>query len=126
MDIYKACEKGDLTYIKSNKFDINGLSEKGWTPLIIAAWNGQLEVCAFLISAGADCNFRTAKNGTSVLMYAKNSYLGKSKNNQYPILELLIESGANIRYKDHYGKSIIDYLAILGEHSIINFLRSKL
>ena len=40
--------------------------EKGWTPLLVAASNGQLESVRFLSSAGADINAKNNKGETAV------------------------------------------------------------
>ena len=40
--------------------------EKGWTPLIVAAYNGQLESVRLLTSAGADIHAMNSEGETAV------------------------------------------------------------
>lgn len=78
----------------------------GWGPLIVAVYNHSKEVCRYLIEKGADvngCNF----NGTTVIMYAKDAAL---RTNDYEIIDVLLEAGANPYVADYSGKNLFDYL----------------
>lgn len=85
--------------------DFETIDKNGWTPLIIASFNGSIEMVKLLIKYGANVN-GTNLNGTTILMYAKDSFL-KTKN--LSIIKILIENKANISAKDIYGKRINDY-----------------
>ena len=86
--------------------DLEEKTKQGWTPLMIAAYNGSLESISLLIKSGADVNAKNY-NLTSVLMYAKNNAL---ISNSYKLIDKLIDNGANIYHKDIHGKNVIDWV----------------
>lgn len=108
-----ACKESNLTEIKVILEQDTDLIEyknvKGWTPLIVAAFNQNIEVVKLLIGLGADPRAQNV-NGTSVLMYAKTQIL-KERQPDLSLLRTLIEAGADISAKDKYGKSVVDYCA---------------
>ena len=74
----------------------------GWTPLIRAAWEGDVTLCRLLLEAGADPN-RPNNNGTVPLMYA---YSGR---NPAGVVEVLLAHGANPEQRDFFGKTLSAY-----------------
>ena len=119
--LLKSCEINDLeTAEKVLKFipDINTRDRNGWNPLIIAAYSGSTEVVDLLLKNGADPNGANL-NGTTVLMYAKDSFL---KTRDFSILEMLLNVGADISAKDIYDKTVFDYTT---DQDFIQFLTSK-
>jgi ankyrin repeat protein len=56
-DIFDACRRGNLQLVKSiyesDKESINSTDIKGFTPLILAVYNGQPFVADFLLEKGA-------------------------------------------------------------------------
>lgn len=93
---------------------LNGLcgvhdrNERGWSPIIIAAFHGNEEVVKYLLSVGADIN-STNVNGTSVLMYAKEHAI---KTGRRGVFDLLLAYGADMGHMDFSGKRLIDYLSL--------------
>lgn len=85
----------------------NDRNDKGWSPIIVAAYHGRLDIVTYLLQIGADVNDVNYK-GTTVLMYAKD-YALKTGNNQ--IIRFLIDSGADKNQKDFQGKSIFEYIS---------------
>jgi methionyl-tRNA formyltransferase len=90
----------------SNKI-VNAKDEHGWSPLIVAVYNNNLEMVEYLINRGADINVKNI-NGTNLLMYAKNCYVNSGDSS---IFELLISKGLSPESKDYIGKSLLDYCA---------------
>lgn len=84
----------------------NDRNEKGWSPIIVAAYHGRKDVIDFLLSKGSDINDRNY-NGTTVLMYAKDYAL---KNNDVEFFQYVLTLGANIHLKDWKEKSLLDYI----------------
>lgn len=120
--IYKACEDGDLVYLKSlnfPKYIISLVNDKGWSPLLVAAFHQRIELCEWLIENGADTNFQNPK-GTSVLMFAKTNANGKTD-----LLSLLLSKGANPYLKDCFGNDIFYYLKQKNQLDIIDFLKEN-
>ncbi|WP_083829472.1 formyltransferase family protein [Oceanimonas sp. GK1] len=86
---------------------VNDRNENGWSPIIIAAYHGNVDVVKFLLEKGAsvnDCN----NNGTSVLMYAKDFCI---KAGDKKLFDFLVASGACVKHKDFSGKQLADYLS---------------
>jgi methionyl-tRNA formyltransferase len=91
---------------EKNLVNIDDRNSKSWTLLMVAAYNGNLELAKFLISRGADVNAQNYK-GTTVLMYAKDYALAKS---DFTLFELLLSHGADMTIADYTGKKLRDYL----------------
>ncbi|MDX6914043.1 formyltransferase family protein [Pectobacterium carotovorum] len=83
-------------------------NEKGWSPIIVAAYHGNIELIKKLVEIGADVN-DTNYNGTTVAMYLKN-YVVKSKD--YHLMEELVALGADLNIRDYNGLNIFDYLEL--------------
>lgn len=110
-ELFKACELGELNIIKKIckvKEHINIQNEKGWTPLIVATYFGNIEIVKYLISIGADIKIRNF-NGTNLLMYSKENY---KKTNNRELYDLFLTLGISKNQKDYYNKSLKDYLEI--------------
>lgn len=109
-DLIKYCKEGCridfklLDYIE----DVDCIDKNGWTPLIIASYNGNVEAVEYLHKRGADVN-KTNLNGTTPLMYAKDYAL---KNSDDRVFNFLLENGANIYVRDIYGKSLRQYIDV--------------
>jgi len=96
---------------------INFKNENGWTPLMVAAFNGDQYACQTLLSLGADIN-QTNLNGTTTLMYAKN-YCSRIKN--FDLCKFLIKNGSNPHQKDYFGKNVLDYAILNNQTDVVNF-----
>lgn len=83
----------------------NFRNSRGWSPIIIAAFNGSLDVLRFLIERGADINLPNFK-GTTPLMYAMSHYEDSGQREGF---DMLLNAGANIELSDIFGKSIREY-----------------
>ena len=68
MEIHDFIETNDIEKIlalsKAETFDINITNKDGWSPLIIAAFNGNLPLCKTLISLGANFNQSNCNGST--------------------------------------------------------------
>lgn len=82
---------------------------KGWTPLIMAAFNQHLETVRALLEKGADADACGAK-GTTVLMYAKTALMDQTDPDT-TLLDVLIVAGADVTRCDMYGRNIESYVA---------------
>ncbi len=81
--------------------DLTGRS--GWTPLMIAAYNGRMDLCKALLERKADPNARN-QNGTTVLMYAKDA---SERSGDFSICDLLIKNGADPSLQDEFGMTVL-------------------
>ena len=86
---------------------VHDRNERGWSPIIIAAYHGNYDVVKYLLGVGADIHDRNY-NGTSLLMYAKD-YSLKARDRQ--LFDYLVEEGADLNQRDFSGKRLADYLS---------------
>ena len=89
-----------------NILGVNDRNEKGWSPIIVAAYHGRKDLIEFLIKNGADINDKNYR-GTTVLMYAKDFSI-KNKNSEF--FTYLIKLGANPALKNWSEKTVCDYV----------------
>jgi len=109
-----------ITNYVSDRSTINFMNANGWTPLIIAAYEGKYSVCRALLEAGADLKISN-QNGTTALMYAKDYAV---RTGDFSVCKLLLESGCNLFQRDRFGFTVIDYSKIKKEMSAIRFFGS--
>jgi len=110
IDVLNFCKENNVDALQAVPNIESYINEKetkhGWTPLMVAAYNGAMDTITYLISIGADVNAQNF-NGTTVAMYAKEAYLqGKG----ISAIKTIIENGANLFTKDYNGKNIFDYV----------------
>jgi methionyl-tRNA formyltransferase len=102
----KDCKKEQLPSLLKHIAGVNDRNHKGWSPIIVSAYYGNLEAVEYLLSRGADpndCNYK----GTTALMYAKEFSL-KTKDKR--VFELLRKHGASPDISDFSGKVLKDYV----------------
>jgi ankyrin repeat protein len=97
--------------------DVNAKDEDGWTPLLVAAFNGRKEIAELLIAKGANVNAtdevgRTPLHHTAIQGYKE-------------ISELLIDNGADVNAKDEDGWSVLDMALASKNEEIITFIKTS-
>lgn len=108
-EVMKACREGDLQTVMeicTVPEHINAADERGWTPLIVATYNGYEKIVNYLILNGADIHARN-NNGTTLLMYAKDAWCDKKNKN---IFKTYVKLGLSAKECDYNGKNLHDYL----------------
>ncbi len=68
--------------------DIDRASELGWTPLLYAAYAGNVDLVAALVEAGADVNFRSTAGKTALIHAARQGHL--------EMVRILLAAGADV------------------------------
>jgi ankyrin repeat protein len=94
-DLVKASVDGNLSAVKDalqNGANINTKAVKGYTPLMLAIYQGHTDIATFLISSNADVNIKSDDRWTA-LMFA--AFSGNIK-----LVDLLIQSKAEVNAKD--------------------------
>ena len=108
-ELMEACEAGNLDIVKdicTVEKHINVKDENGWTPLIKATYFNQKEIVKFLISIGADV-YAKNRNGTNLLMYAKETYKRFSDNY---LFKLFINLGLSVKTMDFMDRNLLSYI----------------
>jgi len=87
-----ACEEGDFDFVKTlvnSGIDVNGISSEGFTPLMMATSNDEVEIVDYLLQQGADVN-QTVNGWTALIEAADEGSLTSMK--------LLLKADADINY----------------------------
>lgn len=123
-DLFLACESGSSELI--NRLlqipkIINVQDENGWTPLIVAIYNNQVEIVKTLLINGADLNICNFKR-TTPLMYAKS---GCVKHKDPKILSLLLDFDVDIYQRDYSNKNVLDYCLENNESEVLDIIKEN-
>lgn len=118
-NIYDYARAGDLRGLAhllsvDHGLDLDAKNERGYSALMLAVYNGEQDFCEALIRGGADVNSCDAMQNT-VLMAA--AYKG----NLY-ILTMLLECGANTKYKNKSQMDARDWALMFGRAEIVQYL----
>lgn len=120
-EILKACEDKNPEFISNLLKTEHILFEKnylGWSPIIVAAYHGNINVIKWLVNKGVninDCNYK----GTTVAMYFKDYML---RSGHYSELENLITLGLDLSLKDNEGLTVFDYMKKNKNIELFNFM----
>ena len=87
-----------------------------FTPLIVAAWLGHLEMVSLLLEHGADANAHSETLHWTGLHYAANS-------GHVEILELLLQAGGQTHRRDEWGEAVSEVLLPRKREALQNVLR---
>jgi methionyl-tRNA formyltransferase len=113
LDLILDCSKTGKLNILMNLYSLGysfeDQNQKGWTPLIVACFNGQIDVVNFLLSIEVNPNMPNF-NGTTPLMFAKDDFF-ISKNPA--IILTLLNNGANLFIRDYRNRNLFDYLSTI-------------
>lgn len=119
-EIFNCCKTDDIkkaSQIVGFIDNINECDQNGWTPLIVACYHGATQVVRLLLDNGANPHL-TNLNGTTTLMYAKDSFLSKR---DFGVIELLLSQNVDVEATDIYGKNVFDYT---DDNELSDYLRS--
>ena len=127
---FSICAKGNLedliAIIESDSYLLNCKSPEGWSGIIVSSFWQRYDLVAWLLKQGANPN-DTGSKGTTVMMYAKTKLL-EVPIQDCSLLQLLIDSGANLRQRDLFNKDIFNYLNIdnASEKSLYEYLKASI
>jgi hypothetical protein len=119
--IFDACRTGDVSAIetlcKTDPDAVNAVDMKGFTPLILAAYNDQKEVVDFLLSHGADINAQDAAGNTALMGVCFKGYKDIAKK--------LLDAGADVNIRNANGAPALTFAATFGQLQIAEWLLRK-
>lgn len=154
-EIFDACRRGDLKAVQQicagNPDAVNAVDAKGFTPLILAAYNEQPLIVDFLLANGADPNAQDAAGNTALMGVSFKGYKDIARKlldaaadvnfrngNGAPALtfaatfghlqiaEWLLQHGADLTLRDSRGKSAFDHAVIQENEAMIELLQKYL
>lgn len=113
----KAVEAGDsatLGLMLRAGMNVNHIGEGGWTPLMVAAFNGKQELALMLIQSGASITARD-QNGYSPIHWA-------SMNGFLSVVDMLLVRGAPVNPMNNYGWTPLLHAASRGHLEVVKLL----
>lgn len=109
-ELGEAVRRGDLEAMKSAikaGADIDCCADLGvGTPLMQAAFHKRIDAMRLLLDSGADINLQTIQDGQTVFHKVAFHCTGEET---LPLVELLMEKGADATIRDKNGKTPLDY-----------------
>ena len=106
-----------ILFLLEEGLDINApTSDKGWTPLMIAARDGHAEAAKLLIYKGADLNVKSKLGATALSFAVTQSF--PSKEEQISLIVYLLKRGADPNLKDNFGHTALYYAQHTGKKEI--------
>lgn len=116
-EIFERARRGDhhaIAAYLANGGDANLKNHKGYSLLMLAAYNEHEETCRLLLEGGADANSRD-NTGNTILMGV--SFKG------YPqIASLLIQSGADVKLRNHMGMTAMVFAKTFRRGEVVKVL----
>ncbi|MFP3021113.1 MAG: ankyrin repeat domain-containing protein [Wolbachia sp.] len=97
--------------------DVNTTDENGWTPLHLAAWEGQLDDAKLLVKEGADIS---AEN-----IFGRKPIHVAAENNNTNIIEFFLSKGMNVDDTDRYGRTPLYCASWNGHLGVVKYLVEK-
>ena len=149
-DIFDLSRTGDAaaleTFNKTNPDSFNIENDQGYTPLMLAAYHGNVQAATYLVAHGAELNGES-KYGTPImaaaikgnkeivgLLLSQGADLNKADSNGTTALlyasifslndiaEVLLNGGANPALKDSKGNTALDYAILTQNETLIKLL----
>ena len=120
-EIFDACRRGDLPAVQQLVNEdptlVNSVDMKGFTPLILAAYNEQPEIVDFLLANGADLDVQDAAGNTALMGVSFKGYKDVAKK--------LIDAGADVNVRNSNGAPALTFAATFGHLQIAELLLQK-
>jgi ankyrin repeat protein/uncharacterized caspase-like protein len=117
----RAVQNQDLNNLRSiiskNNAILNGMEDsKGNTLLDIAVLKGTLEIVEYLVSAGANVNYRNSSDGTPLIIAIKNE--------KFDLIAYLLNQGANVNLASQFNDTPLHTAVGRGELEIVKLIVS--
>jgi len=115
--LFDAARRGDVAYLRellATGVDVNTQDAKGFTPLIIAAYDDHLEATKLLLEAGADVNVQDRAGNTALMGVCFKGYP--------EIARQLIAHGATLDLQNGNGGTALMFATLFGRNQLIPIL----
>ena len=109
-----------INYLLDLGLDINAQTANGWTPLFIAARDGQAEAAKLLVFRQADLNIQTDLGATALLMAVTQKY--SSEQERTDLLAYLLKRGADPNLAVEGDLTPLYYAAVLQNQQAVELL----
>ncbi len=115
--LFNAARMGDTDTLREligQGADINVQDERGYTPLIIACYNGQPEAARLLLESGANVNAQDFGGNTALMGVCFKGYPD--------IAELLIARGADLNVQHGNGGTALMFATLFGRNQLVKVM----
>jgi ankyrin repeat protein len=114
-DLFEAVENNDLakvTLLLNNGADVDTFTDHGYNVLMLASYEGYLEIVQELLKKKADVNLLGFHKCTALSQASKGGHIN--------IVELLLQNGADINATDsYYGETTLEWALRTGNEELI-------
>ena len=119
-DYVVAILTGDVDKVRSlaDTGEVNIKLQKGWTPLMFAASEGNIAIVDALLSRGADVDMQSDSGETALMLAVRQEHMETVK-------KLLIEAEANVNLKNNGGKTALTIALENNQRDILHFIESQ-
>ena len=97
--------------------NIDEKNHKGYSALMLAAYNGQFEACEYLLIHGADPN-SVDTSGSTILM-------GAAFKGHFEIVKLLVNHGADVDAENPKGQTALQFAQMFGRSEVVKYFKTK-
>ena len=110
-----------ILFLLEQGMDIDGPTPDGWTPLFIAARDGQAEAAKLLVFQGANLNAQTNLGSTALTMVVTQDY--PTEKARLDLLTYMLKRGADPTIKDVYNHTPLYYAEAQQKQDVAKLLR---
>lgn len=115
--LFDAARKGDVAYLQhllDQQIDVNTQDAKGFTPLIVAAYDEHEDATKLLLAAGADPNVQDRAGNTALMGVCFKGYPN--------IARLLIAHGADLNLQNGNGGTALMFATLFGRNKLVKVM----
>jgi ankyrin repeat protein len=123
--IYDSQEQGVRTalLLLERGVDVNARDKNGWTSLLLAAFNGRVEVTKVLLDHGANAKLETKEGDTALHIMSEVKY--DSEERRIGIAQLLLEHGVNIHAENGFFATALHHAAYDGRFNLVQLFLDR-
>ena len=117
-DFFNDIRSGNLEGIQKTLTNVpellNGVDDRGSTPLLLATYYGHIDVAKYLLDSGAKVDATDSSGNTALMGVCFKGYEN--------IVELLVDAGANVNHINNMGATSLIYAASFNKIGIARIL----
>lgn len=121
-DIFDCARSGDFRGLatilsQDSQLDLDATNHRGYSPLMLAVYNGQTDFCEALLRSGADVNSKDSIGNTVLMASAFKGNLD--------IVQLLLSYGADTSAKNRSSMNVRDWASMFGRSQVVEYLDNR-